>query len=163
MQKTVVLRSIGSGLLTAAACVWAWSAVHAEQPLVQFTGQDQGGQATVYVPLANPSGVLLESQFAPENQSAERPSMLIPTDWDRNPQLIPTEFEARTLTVTRKGNGNYAPIPARDADPIKVFLRKQLQLQTPATVPARLPADRKPASASKFSRSHQDSARNFRR
>lgn len=99
MKTPVVVRAIGFGVLTTVLCEFAWQALAADKPLLLWTTNQLVLTKSMRHDLDRDPNNIADA-IAP--QPLPMPlARLIPTNWESNNQLIPTEIEARTLPVRR--------------------------------------------------------------
>lgn len=130
MKARLILRFAVCTLLAVSVCVSAWQTTSAGGPPVRLAVHEvqlSGTSSTNQVP---GSGENLD-RGVPDLDSI---TGLIPTRWEPNSQLIPTEIEARSLLVRRgwTDGTHFAETtqPAQQGE-INVFLNQQILSITP--------------------------------
>lgn len=120
MKTPVVVRAIGFGVLTTVLCGFAWQTLAADKPLLLWTPNQLVLTKSMPPEIGRyPSGI--DYLNAPDFSAMPRTG-LIPTHWEPNKQLIPTEIEARTLTVQRSF---FSPNPPMPYEAQNFYLNKQ--------------------------------------
>lgn len=127
MQSRLVLQSAVCGLLAVSFCMWTLRTTSAGGPPVRLAVLDDQG-FTVGSPRSVPGGWHFPEQTIPGPITG-----LIPTYWEQNSQLIPTQIEAQTIPVQPSP---YDGRPAvTDLHPVDRFLNGQIQSLTPRYLP----------------------------
>ncbi len=101
MKMPVMIRAIGLGLLTAVICGLAWKTTLAEGPPVWWGPNERAVlESMPRGPGFDPYNIAyynVPKTFP--NSFPMPPTGLIPTNWESNSQLIPTEIDVQTLPV----------------------------------------------------------------